>query len=160
MFSFETDHIWIWAMGREYQTVMNMIDRVTGAKEVLQPVLRLMLLCLPGHLVPSKQVTFPGHLIPRQNCRLRICWYFLWIWQIRSKSKWQSFLTHWGIEYRTAFVILTMFHQPIVHDLGLWRVLGGTCHLVVTTSVLLSSGGCQCVAIKSYLGTLGVTILR
>ena len=42
-------------------------------REVLQPVLRLMLMRLPGHLVPSKQVTFPGHLNPRQNFRLRIC---------------------------------------------------------------------------------------
>ena len=28
-----------------------------------------------------------------------------------------------------------------MHHLGLGRVLGGTCHLVVATSVLLSSGG-------------------
>ena len=32
MFSFWTDHVWIWAMGRKYQTLMNMIDCVTGAK--------------------------------------------------------------------------------------------------------------------------------
>ena len=31
-----------------------------------------------------------------------------------------------------------MLHPPNVHHIGLGRVLGGTCHLVVATSVLLT----------------------